>query len=71
MTVQKFTEACKTIGEAAAAVDRAFENVKIGFDDIVRNYGQDFPEVKDYAAKWVGYKQVSEYLFFFPFIILE
>ena len=63
-TVAKFAEQCKNIGNTAVAIDTSFKRVKDGFDDIIKNYSKDFPEVIGFGAQWDGFRLVSEYPFF-------
>ena len=63
-TIAKFSEQCKNIGQTAVAIDTSFKRVHEGFDEIIKNYGKDFPEVKDYGDRWNGFRTVSERLFF-------
>ncbi|XP_006463628.1 hypothetical protein AGABI2DRAFT_194396 [Agaricus bisporus var. bisporus H97] len=52
-TVDKFSEACKNIGQAAVAIEYDFKTVKVAFTKFVEKYGTDFPEVGSfYASKW-------------------
>ena len=63
VTIKKFSENCKNIGQKSVATDTSFEHVRQGFVEIIKNYGKDFPEVKDYGARWDGFISVSERLF--------
>ena len=61
-TLSKFVEACKNIGQTALEIDTDFIWVKDGFDDLVKNYGKDFPELAwKYVPDWARLMAVSEY----------
>ena len=64
-SVEKFTQQCKEIGHRAVVIDTSFKRVKESFDEVISKYDKDFPEVKDYAARWDGFRAVSERLFFY------
>ena len=63
-TISRFSEDCKKTGQTAVAIDTSFKRVHEAFDEIIKNYGKDFPELKDYGARWNGFRAVSEHLFF-------
>ena len=64
-TISKFVEDCKKTGQTAVAIDTSFKRVHEGFDEIIKKYSKDFPELKEYSARWDGFKAVSELLFFY------
>ncbi|KAF7760573.1 hypothetical protein Agabi119p4_11249 [Agaricus bisporus var. burnettii] len=56
-TLEKFGEACKNIGQTAVAIDGDFRTVKNGFTELVKKYGNDFPEVGSvFVRRWDGLK---------------
>ena len=65
--IAKFVEDCKKTGQNAVAIDTSLKRVHDSFVEIIKNYGKDFPELKDYSARWDGFRVVSERLFFFLF----
>ena len=66
--IAKFVEDCKKTGQNAVAIDTSLKRVHDSFVEIIKNYGKDFPELKDYSARWDGFRVVSERLFFFCFM---
>ena len=62
--IAKCLEDCRKIGQTAVAIGTSFERVHVGFNEIIKNYGKDFPELKDYGARWDSFRVVSERLFF-------
>ncbi|XP_006460578.1 hypothetical protein AGABI2DRAFT_192235 [Agaricus bisporus var. bisporus H97] len=52
-TAQQFAEECKNIGQTAVAIDDDFRTVKNDFVDLVKEYGNYFPDVgKTYLPQW-------------------
>jgi hypothetical protein len=58
-SVDKFSQQCKEIGQRAVVIDTSFKRVHEGFDEIIEKFGKDFPEVKEYGARWDGLRSVS------------
>ncbi|KAJ2927005.1 hypothetical protein H1R20_g10099, partial [Candolleomyces eurysporus] len=55
--VKKFQENVKEVGTWANEVDASFDRVSRKFDDMVAEYGKDFPGFSNYNSEWKGFNQ--------------
>ncbi len=49
----------KKLGEAARSSDTSFSKITHAFDVFVQDYGQVYPELKNFSTEWHGYRKVS------------
>lgn len=56
--VEKFKANVKQVGTQANAIDASFDLVTRKFNQMVNDYGKDFPGFSTYRDEWVSYNKV-------------
>ena len=55
---QVFQENVKQVAVWANQVDASFNTVTRGFEDMVKQYGAQFPALAGFLSEWIGYRTV-------------